>query len=43
MTLFEITVEEDLDEAVANKILAAMEEILGKNNLSLDDSSWNYM
>lgn len=43
MTLFEITVEEDLDETTANKILAAMEEIIGKASLSLDDSKWNYL
>jgi len=43
MTLFELTVEEELDEVMANKIQADLEEVLGKCGLSLDAASWDYL
>ena len=43
MTLFELTVEGDLEVGLAREVLAALEEVLGKYNLDLDDAEWDYV
>lgn len=41
--LFEISVADDLTPEQARKILGDLEEVIGKNNLDLDEADWDYM
>ena len=43
MTLFEFTVEEDVEHELADKIMADLEEVLGKYSMSLDEATWDYL
>lgn len=40
MTEWTISVEEDLTPEQAETLLNALEEVLGRNSLSLNDSGW---
>lgn len=39
MTLFELSVEEDLNKKQREQVLADLEEVLGKHSLSLNDAT----